>query len=270
MTHAPTLPGLVIGFAIAAVFFYLLERQFAALPRHSIWRRERRVDFLYWFFTPFSTRLFGGVTLFLAIAAVTRLAGRPLSGWFDRQRLPFQAVETLVGADLIGYWAHRLFHRQPLWRFHAVHHSSTTLDWLAAARVHPVNEALTRVLQFVPLYLLGVNGKAIVAAVPLLTGYAILLHANVSWGYGPFRYLVASPRFHRWHHTSEEEGLDRNFAGLFPWIDLLFGTFYMPAGREPRVFGVADAVPTGLLGQLAWPFRTTLFVTNRGATSNSG
>ena len=78
----------------------------------------------------------------------------------------------------------------------------------------------------------------------------------MSWAFGPFRYVLASPAFHRWHHTSEEEGLDRNFAGLFPWIDLLFGTFYMPEGRRPERFGLAhEDVPEGLLAQLAYPFR---------------
>ena len=90
------------------------------------------------------------------------------------------------------------------------------------------------------------------------------------WGFGPFRYLVASPRFHRWHHTSEQEGLDRNFAGPFPWIDVVFGTFYMPEGREPQALGVAEAVPSGLRGQVEWRCRSTLFVTSEGSTSNSG
>jgi sterol desaturase/sphingolipid hydroxylase (fatty acid hydroxylase superfamily) len=62
--------------------------------------------------------------------------------------------------------------------------------------------------------------------------------------------------FHRWHHTTEEEGLDKNFAGLFPFIDLAFGTFYMPLGRQPQRFGVTnDDVPAGLVAQLAYPFR---------------
>jgi sterol desaturase/sphingolipid hydroxylase (fatty acid hydroxylase superfamily) len=67
--------------------------------------------------------------------------------------------------------------------------------------------------------------------------------------------LIASPAFHRWHHTSAEEGRDRNFAGFFPLWDLLFGTFYMPKGAQPEVFGVDDPVPSGLLGQLVYPFR---------------
>jgi sterol desaturase/sphingolipid hydroxylase (fatty acid hydroxylase superfamily) len=68
--------------------------------------------------------------------------------------------------------------------------------------------------------------------------------------------VIASPVFHRWHHTAEDEGLDKNFAGLFPAFDALFGTLYLPAGRQPRDFGVrGEAVPETLLGQLAYPFR---------------
>jgi sterol desaturase/sphingolipid hydroxylase (fatty acid hydroxylase superfamily) len=68
--------------------------------------------------------------------------------------------------------------------------------------------------------------------------------------------VIASPVFHRWHHTSEDEGLDTNFAGLFPFIDLAFGTFYMPADRLPTRFGlVHDEVPDGLVRQMLYPFR---------------
>jgi sterol desaturase/sphingolipid hydroxylase (fatty acid hydroxylase superfamily) len=123
-------------------------------------------------------------------------------------------------------------------------------------RLHPVNDVVSRIVQVLPLYWLGFNGLVLAAVVPFLTLYALLLHANVSWTYGPLRYAIASPAFHRWHHTSEEEGLDRNFSGLFPFIDLAFGTFYMPPGRQPQRFGlIGDDVPDGLLSQLAYPFR---------------
>ena len=57
-------------------------------------------------------------------------------------------------------------------------------------------------------------------------------------------------------HTTEAEGLDRNFAGMFPFIDLAFGTFYMPVGRVPERFGITGApVPSGFLAQLVYPFR---------------
>jgi sterol desaturase/sphingolipid hydroxylase (fatty acid hydroxylase superfamily) len=68
--------------------------------------------------------------------------------------------------------------------------------------------------------------------------------------------LIASPRFHRWHHTDESEARDKNFAGLLPAWDILFGTYYMPADRRPTSFGTVTPVPDGLLGQLTFPFRS--------------
>jgi sterol desaturase/sphingolipid hydroxylase (fatty acid hydroxylase superfamily) len=254
MRHPPTLAALAIAFLIAALIFGVLERWFHALPPKSIWRRERRVDILYWFFTPLVTRTIGLVAIAIAFALLALIAPRVGPTWFSRQPLAAQAIETIVAADFFGYWSHRLFHKRALWRFHAIHHSAEEVDWLAATRVHPLNEAIGRVMQFVPLYLLGFDGKAIAATLPLLTIYAIFLHANVRWDFGPLRYVIATPRFHRWHHTSEAEGLDRNFAGFFPWIDLMFGTFYLPEGREPQAFGVSERVPGGLLAQLAYPF----------------
>jgi len=68
--------------------------------------------------------------------------------------------------------------------------------------------------------------------------------------------VIASPTFHRWHHTSEREGLDKNFAGLLAFLDVIFGTFYLPKGQQPRCFGVeGEDVPPTLLGQLLYPFR---------------
>jgi sterol desaturase/sphingolipid hydroxylase (fatty acid hydroxylase superfamily) len=118
---------------------------------------------------------------------------------------------------------------------------------------------LSRIAQVLPLLLLGFDYTLLGVYLPFLTFHtfhALLLHANVSWGFGPLRRVVASPVFHRWHHTSEAEGLDKNFAGLLPIWDLLFGTFHMPRGRQPALFGIrAESVPTGLLAQLAYPFR---------------
>ena len=54
----------------------------------------------------------------------------------------------------------------------------------------------------------------------------------------------------------DEEGLGKNFAGLFPIYDVMFGTFYMPRGRQPRNFGIYGEVMTeSFIGQLLYPFR---------------
>ncbi|MDX1561649.1 MAG: sterol desaturase family protein, partial [Gammaproteobacteria bacterium] len=143
-----------------------------------------------------------------------------------------------------------------LWRFHAIHHSSQDLDWLSSVRLHPVNDWLSRWVQATALILLGFSPVVVAAYVPFLAFYAIMLHANVRWGFGPLARVVASPKFHRWHHTAEDEGLDKNFAGLFPIWDQLFGTYFMPRGRQPEVFGLHnETVPESYFGQLLYPFR---------------
>jgi sterol desaturase/sphingolipid hydroxylase (fatty acid hydroxylase superfamily) len=258
--HPPSLAGIAAALLVLALFFGIIERIAPAIRGLSIWRWHRRIDFLYWFFTPIVTRTASTIAVAATAFAIVLMAGRDglLHGAVARQPRLLQLIELLLLADLVGYWSHRAFHRRPLWRIHAVHHSSTDLDWLAASRVHPLNEIITRSVQVIPFLLLGFRGDVVAGLVPLLTLYAIFLHANVTWDFGPFRYLMASPAFHRWHHTSEEEGLDHNFAGMFPWLDLLFGTLYLPTGRRPMTFGVAgEAVPGTFMGQLLYPLRAS-------------
>lgn len=66
--------------------------------------------------------------------------------------------------------------------------------------------------------------------------------------------MIASPAFHRWHHAADEAGRDKNFAGLFPVWDLLFGTYYLPE-HPPKACGVDEDVPNTLRGQLRYGFR---------------
>jgi sterol desaturase/sphingolipid hydroxylase (fatty acid hydroxylase superfamily) len=260
MKHPPGVVALVAGFIALAVFFAILERAAAAIPRKPLFRRDRAVDFAYWFVTPWLSHTLSLIAVAVFVAAVAfsvREAGSsvPSPAWFISQPKAAQIVELLVAADLLGYIAHRIFHGRALWRFHAIHHSSENLDWLSATRVHPLNEVGNRLFQIIPLYVLGFRGEALAAVVPILTFWSIFIHANIRWDFGVLRYVVATPVFHRWHHTSEAEGLERNFAGLFPWIDVLFGTFYMPWGVQPARFGViGERVPPDLVEQLLYPF----------------
>lgn len=265
----PTVGSLLVALAVLGVLFGSMERRWPAVPGPRWWRRpEARTDLAYWFFTPLVTRAASRVAVIVAVVALAAMAGVPLDrahvqAFAERTRtgaaampLWMQAVAVLLAGDLIGYWSHRLFHGRRLWRFHAVHHSSTRVDWLSSVRLHPVNDVVSKLLQAVPFVALGFHPGVVAAYVPFLTFHAILLHANVPWTFGPFRHLVSSPAFHRWHHTTQAEGLDRNFAGLFPFLDLAFGTFYMPKDRQPERFGIlGGTVPQGLLAQLAYPFR---------------
>jgi sterol desaturase/sphingolipid hydroxylase (fatty acid hydroxylase superfamily) len=67
--------------------------------------------------------------------------------------------------------------------------------------------------------------------------------------------VIATPVFHRWHHSRQAEAMDKNFAGLFPIWDILFGTYYMPRGKMPEDFGVSGDFPQDMPRQLWEPVR---------------
>jgi sterol desaturase/sphingolipid hydroxylase (fatty acid hydroxylase superfamily) len=50
--------------------------------------------------------------------------------------------------------------------------------------------------------------------------------------------------------------VDKNFAIHLPVIDRVFGTYYMPEGQWPAVYGIAgNPVPEPYGQQLIYPFR---------------
>jgi sterol desaturase/sphingolipid hydroxylase (fatty acid hydroxylase superfamily) len=84
--------------------------------------------------------------------------------------------------------------------------------------------------------------------------HTILLHANVRWDFGLLRFVLASPAWHRLHHSAEGEG--HNFGGVFSIFDVILGTFRDPRVIHPTVLGTPSlAIPEDLGGQLAYPLR---------------
>jgi len=136
----PGIIPLVFGLIALSVIFALLERLGAALPRKTLLRRERVIDFAYWFFTPWVSKTAAAIAVFLSIVLIALGSQSASSPWFAQQTLGVQLLELLVIGDLLGYLSHRLFHSRFLWKFHAIHHSAEDVDWLAATRLHPVNE----------------------------------------------------------------------------------------------------------------------------------
>ena len=254
---------LIVVFIVLTSVFWLVEYAWPGVRGQKFIRRGFGTDILYWFFTPLVTKAVSKLAVLIALVPVFLLLGRKLdaqslaAGYGPVLTLPtwLQVVLIVVLGDFIGYWVHRGFHSRRLWKFHAVHHSAHELNWLSALRLHPVNDVVARICQAVPFVVLGFSPMVIAAYVPFLTFYAILLHANVSWTYGPLGQLIASPTFHRWHHSDEQDAADKNFAGLFPIFDRLFGTLYLPKDERPKTFGAPDdAVPDNFLGQMTYPF----------------
>jgi lathosterol oxidase len=161
----------------------------------------------------------------------------------------------MLVADVTQYWVHRAFHEiRWLWPFHAAHHSSRALDWLAGSRLHVVDVVATRALVMVPLLALGFAEPALHAWLAILAFHAVFNHVNLRFRLRFIEHVLVTPRFHFWHHAVRP--VDRNYAVHFPWLDRLFGTYHLPDGEWPQRLGVdGDPVPEGWLVQLVHPFR---------------
>jgi sterol desaturase/sphingolipid hydroxylase (fatty acid hydroxylase superfamily) len=241
----------IIGFAVLFLVFVPLERVFALRPQ-KVFRRSYLTDLTHFFVN----------NVFVTVAAIVLvvLAALPLI-WMRaidvEAMLPGAiSVPLAVGLVFVGnYWGHRLTHAVPfLWRFHSVHHSIERMDWLAAARLHPLDSAFTQAFTILPLFLLGYDGRVFAGAAVFVTLLAIFQHANVRFRFPGVRWIVNTPEWHHWHHAIDAEARDKNFG--LPVVDKLFGTAYLPTDRRPTGFGVHDPVPQdGYLRQLAYPFR---------------
>jgi sterol desaturase/sphingolipid hydroxylase (fatty acid hydroxylase superfamily) len=66
--------------------------------------------------------------------------------------------------------------------------------------------------------------------------------------------FLVMPRYHHWHHASQREAIDVNFAIHFPWIDRLFGTHYFPK-HWPEKYGLDhEEIAPGFIRQTWEPF----------------
>jgi sterol desaturase/sphingolipid hydroxylase (fatty acid hydroxylase superfamily) len=250
---------------VIALVFTGLSRWSACNPGQPWWRkREIAVDVIYWFLIPLMARFVRIGLLVMGAALVFDIHGADaLIAFYENGHGPLstmplwaQIIVFLVASDILLYWIHRGFHRPAMWKYHAVHHSSEELEWISAARFHPVNIFLGTVAVDVALLLAGISPEVMVVVGPFTIAYSAFVHANLNWTLGPFKYVLASPVFHRWHHTAADQGGDMNFASTFPVIDWMFGTFYMPENKLPAAYGVDDKeFPQGLGAQMMYPFR---------------
>ncbi len=262
-----TLIGLGPYVLVCAVVFPILTRYFACNPGVPWWRREGLItDVTYWFFVPVLTR---SLRIGLAVIGAAFIFGihgdKELVAFFENGHGPLaemplwvQIAAYLVISDVLMYWNHRLFHGVTLWKYHAIHHSTEDIDWISAARFHPVNLSLGPVMVDVVLLLAGISPAVLGVLVPFNVLMSAFVHANLNWTLGPFKYVIASPVFHRWHHTALDRGGAKNFASTFPVIDLMFGTFYMPEGQVPSDYGIGEKdFPQTFGGQLLYPLRSS-------------
>ncbi|MCB5174486.1 sterol desaturase family protein [Microvirga lenta] len=251
MEYLPDLKRLLL----LVVVFVPAERLLALRPGQKLFRRGWANDLLYYVANGPIIGLGISIVVLGTIVMAEWLVPESIREAVASQPYWVQTLEVILLADVGFYVAHFAFHKIPwLWRFHAVHHSIEELDWLAAHRVHPVDQIITKGVSLLPIFALGFSGVAIAIFGLIYGWHSILLHANVKIKFGPLRWLIASPEFHHWHHANHREAYDKNFAGQLSILDVVFRTAYMPKGRMPSRYGTDDPVPHHYLSQLIYPF----------------
>lgn len=251
--------GQIIALFIFFVIFTPLEIIFALHKEKKIVRKGFRTDIFHFLFN----RLLIDIGSFLAIVFIavsfSWLISKDLQTSVAEQPFLFQFLEAVLIVNICGYFAHRLAHTIPfLWKFHSIHHSSEELDWLSAARVHPLDQIFTRAFAFVPIYIMGFTKEVFGAYIIIALLHAIFIHSNLNFKLKYLRGIITTPQYHHWHHSNHSEALNKNFAGQFPILDILFGTFYHPKGKVPKTYGLNESIPKGYLAQLKYPFTKSI------------
>jgi sterol desaturase/sphingolipid hydroxylase (fatty acid hydroxylase superfamily) len=187
----------------------------------------------------------------------------------------FEVTLSIILLDLAIYLQHRLFHRVPiLWRLHRMHHADLDVDTTTGNRFHPIEIALSMIIKFGMIAVLGAPVLAVLLFEIFLNATSLFNHANirVAQRLEPLlRWLVVTPDMHRVHHSIHIDETDSNFGFNLPWWDRIFGTYRAEPrdGHQKVILGIQsfrDHKELGLLRMLTQPFRNE---TNTSRPSSS-
>ena len=246
----------VLNVIFTGFLFVPLERLFPRTAGQPLFRAEWREDLFYYLVSSMFVQVLTWLSFAPARFVTSHTHWTDFRAWVAGQPLWIQLLEIMFLTDLVQYWVHRLFHRIPaLWKFHAVHHSAKSMDWMASARMHFLEIIILRGTTVMPMLVLGFNYGAVQFYVLLVYVHSTFIHANVKWDFEWLGRVLVTPRFHHWHHGIEKEAIDVNFAIHFPLLDRVFGTCHWPKHRWPQGYGIPGEMPSGYWQQFLHPFR---------------
>ncbi len=251
---------LAIWLLLLMMIFVPLER-FFSVHQQKVLRKSFPVDLGYYFLNSLLPKMLLIAPIAVIAWGLHHVVPGRLHSWVAAMPLWARFAAALVVGEVGFYWGHRWTHQIPfLWRFHAIHHSAEEVDWLVNTRAHPLDIVFVRLCGFVPMFALGLAQPMVgrrIDVVPLLimlvaTLWGFFIHANLRWRFGWLGFLISTPAFHHWHHTNDEH-INKNYASMLPWMDRLFGTWYMPKKQWPTKYGTDTPIATGLGRQLLQP-----------------
>jgi sterol desaturase/sphingolipid hydroxylase (fatty acid hydroxylase superfamily) len=123
------------------------------------------------------------------------------------------------------YGAHKV---RLLWCLHSPHHAPQNLN-MTVAWVHFFAEGYYTALVQAPLLMVfGVEPGMLVVLMAFEVTWGTFIHAGErsfrTGRFGPARFFIITPSYHRVHHGRNPLYMDTNFCSLLPFWDWMFGT----------------------------------------------
>ncbi len=267
---------LLVAFAFGALLYWSLRKQkhpsvekislLAYLfPAELYAHPSTRLDFKFFYAnTVFQALLLVPLATFIA-PTLTLVVQGGMSQWgFPGEgaipsHLNTWLLFTLVLAmalDFGLFFGHYLLHKIPfLWEFHKVHHTAEVMTPITVYRMHPVDNMLILVFGALCTGLLGgvlqfyMGGQGLMLQVGGVNLFFVLYyffgynlrHSHIWLDYGPvLSRILMSPAQHQIHHSAEPRHFDKNQGFIFSFWDALFGTLYIPNGRESFRLGIDE------------------------------
>ncbi|MEQ1748400.1 MAG: sterol desaturase family protein [Prosthecobacter sp.] len=268
----PTGFGIAHGhgqFAFNAVYFslavllFLMERWH---PHEDKWLRSDGQELPDLAHTALTKAFVQILVVSLTYLGLTSTVGGAVGSgiWPNEWPMFFQVVLGLVVAEFGLYWAHRIAHEWgPLWRYHAVHHSSKKLWFFNTGRFHIIDTLKSMIFSAPLLVLVGASNDVVLWFGAITAYIGFLTHCNICMRLGWLNYIFNTPALHRWHHSMDLREGNKNYGENLMLWDLVFGTFYDDTSRRPpNEIGIKDAMPKGFWGQIVEPFRWRKFQTS--------
>lgn len=249
------LDWLLLDIFISAAIFIPIELFLPKRLNQPKFHAEWKTDLVYFIISHLLIQVTGIIVQQPAVFIFQNVGLSGLHEWVGNIWFVPQLFLALFVSDLFQWTGHYIFHKVPfLWRFHSVHHSTKDIDWLAGSRTHFVDLIAVRSIAYLPLYIFGFSTSVFATYVVIVSVQAVLAHANTRINFGVFKYIFVTPQFHHWHHSDDPKAYDKNFAIHFPFIDMIFGTYY-PLDDWPESTGLGDAkFPKGFVKQFVFPF----------------
>lgn len=254
----PLAPSTYLTIVVAALTVAGLER---AVPYRADWRPEPdefRTDlgFIATVQVAFPPIVSFGFTAML-VEPVRNLGLPTTTLWPHAWPVWLQVVSMILAVDFMRYWLHRASHQSDLlWRLHAVHHSVGRLYWLNTSRFHLIEKAMQMLCDSLPFLVMGVRPEVLSLYYVTYATNGFLQHSNIDLRYGLLNYIVGSAETHRWHHSREPRESNNNYGSTLVVWDLVFGTWFLPKGRDVGLLGLREAgYPRSFLGLLRAPFQ---------------